>query len=202
MVWKATDRRGEDVTAGQAELSEQTLSAIRTLSDCYPTPRAAILPAMHLVQEQFGFLPDSAIARIAELVGVPAAEAMDVATFYEMFWRYPKGRKLVQVCESFCCELVGQVELLAALKKKLGIGPGQTTPDGRYTLITVQCLAACDKGPAVMVNDVLFERVTADRLDQVLSAETRSISHEALMRAVEMRRRLGAASGAPASANG
>jgi NADH-quinone oxidoreductase E subunit len=186
-MWKPIDRRNDDVKAQPTpDLSEQTRSLIRDVCNCYPTRRAALLPALHLAQEQIGYLPAKTLGQVAELLGLSPTEVLDTASFYEMFWLSPKGHKLVAVCESFACELCGQVDLLGALEGKLRIKPGETTPDGRFTLITVQCLAACDRAPVVMVNDVLFERVSVEKLDEVLAADTPPISHDTLVRAIEL----------------
>ena len=188
-MWTPIDRRHDDVKAQPTpDLSDQTRTLIDGLFACYPTRRAALLPALHLAQAQIGWLPEKTLLQVADLLGLPSAEVLDSASFYEMFWLTPKGRKLVQVCESFACALCGQIDLLGAIEKKLGIEPGQTTADGQFTLIVVQCLAACDKAPVVMVNDVLFEFVTPEKLDSILSADTPPISQETLIRAIELHR--------------
>ena len=188
-MWTTIDRRRDDVRVQNTpDLSEQTRTLIRDLLVCYPTKRAALLPALHLAQEQIGWLPEKTLLQVAELLSLPPAEVLDSASFYEMFWLKPKGKKLVQVCESFACELCGQIDLLGALEKKLGIKHGETTPDGKFTLMAVQCLAACDKAPVLMVNDRLFERVSVDKLDEVLSADTPPVGHETLVRAIELHR--------------
>ena len=186
-MWTPIDKRSDNVAAQDApDLSEQTRTLIRDLLACYPTHRSALLPALRLAQDQVGYLPPKTLLQVSELLGLPPTEVLDAASFYEMFWLKPKGRKLIQVCESFACELCGQIDLLGALEKKLGIKPGETTPDGQFTLITVQCLAACDKGPVVMVNDMLFERVSPQKLDELLAANVAPISHETLVRAIEL----------------
>ena len=180
-MWVPIDKRSDNVAARDApDLSEKARTLIRDLCACYPTRRSALLGALRLAQDQVGYLPPKTQLGVAEV--------LDAASFYEMFWLRPKGRKLVQVCESFACELCGQIDLLGALEKKLGIKAGETTPDGQFTLITVQCLAACDKGPVVMVNDVLFERVSPDKLDELLAANVAPISHDTLVRAIELQK--------------
>ncbi|MCG3178696.1 MAG: hypothetical protein BIFFINMI_01025 [Phycisphaerae bacterium] len=172
MAWKATDIRGVDVEAQETPaLSEQTVSEIRALFDRYPTRQAVLLPALHLAQAQIGYLPPKALLEIAGLLELAPAQVLDVVTFYEMYWRQPKGRKLIQVCRSMSCELCGQVGLLDAIKAKLGIEEGQTTPDGQFTLIAVECLAACDKAPVVLVNETLHEKVAVKDLDEILKPE-------------------------------
>lgn len=178
MVWNATDIRTID-PAGQdtPDLSADTVDAIRALFDDFPTKRAALLPALHLAQEQIGYLPPKAIAQVADLVELAPAQVLDVVSFYEMYWQRPKGRKLVQVCQSFSCELCGELSMMAKIKSRLGIDVGETTEDGQFTLIAVECLAACDKGPVVLVNDHLYEKVTDADLDEILSPAADADSH-------------------------
>jgi NADH-quinone oxidoreductase subunit E len=172
MVWETVDIRGIDVEAQEApDLTDQTLAAIEALFDRYPTRQAALLPALHLAQEQIGYLPPKVLARVADLVGIAPAQVLDVVSFYEMYWQRPKGRKLVQVCRSISCALCGQAGLLEAIKTRLGIDEGETTEDGQFTLIAVECLAACDQAPVVLVNETLHEKVTAADLDEILKVD-------------------------------
>ena len=175
MVWNAIDRRNEDVFAQAGpDLSADTADAIRAVIGRYPNKRAALLPALHLAQAQVGYLPLKVLAQVASLLDLPAQDVYDTASFYEMFWLRPRGRNLVQVCEGFACELCGQAGLLEAIKRKLNIEVGQTTPDGRFTLVAVPCLAACDKAPAVQINDELFGPVSEAELDGILGMGARS----------------------------
>ncbi len=169
MVWEAVDIRGIDVAAQDTpDLTDETVGAIRALFDNFPTKRAALIPALHLAQNQVGYLPPKTISQVAELIELAPAEVLDVVSFYEMFHTQPVGKKLVQVCQSMSCELCGELSLLEKIKTKLGIDVGETTEDGQFTLHTVECLAACDKGPVVLVNDHLYEKVTDAELDEIL----------------------------------
>jgi NADH:ubiquinone oxidoreductase subunit E len=94
---------------------------------------------------------------------------MDTATFYEEYWLKPKGKYLVQVCRSLSCELCGQREITEHLKKKLGVEAGETTADKRFTLIELECLGACGTAPVALVNEVLHENLTAEKIDDVLA---------------------------------
>lgn len=134
----------------------------------YPEPRAAIIDALKIVQSQRRWVPDGAVYAIADMLSVSAADVEGVATFYNRIYRQPVGRHVIAVCDSIGCFLMGFDQLYGALQQKLGIKPGQTTEDGRFTLLPVVCLGACDQAPVLMVNDATHFNVTADNVDQVL----------------------------------
>lgn len=136
----------------------------------YPTRRAALLPVLHAVQHKHQWIPYQALEEAAVFLGLSASEVMDTASFYEDFWLRPKGKYLVMVCQSISCELMGQLGLLEKVKAKLGIDVGQTTDDGRFTLMTAECLGSCDTAPVALVNDKLHENLTAENFDRVLDS--------------------------------
>lgn len=136
----------------------------------YPDPRAASIGALKIVQARRGWVPDGAIPAIAAELGLGAAEVEGVATFYSLIFRRPVGRHVIKVCDSISCFLTGYDELLAAVKTHLGIGYGQTTADGRYTLINICCIGACDRGPALMVDDDLHGPVEPGQVPALLGA--------------------------------
>lgn len=143
----------------------------------YPRPKSALIPLLHLAQEQDGFVADDAMAHIAELVGVTAAEVYGTASFYEMFKFEPVGRYMVNICTNISCQLLGGEELLHHAEQRLGIVPGQTTPDGLFTLEDVECIAACTEAPCLQVNYRYFHRITNDEFDGLvddLRAERRA----------------------------
>jgi len=141
---------------------------IETAMHHYPEPRAAIIDALKIVQNQRRWVPDGAVYAIADILSVTAADVEGVATFYNRIYRQPVGRHVIAVCDSIGCFLMGFDQLYGALQQKLGIKPGQTTEDGRFTLLPVVCLGACDQAPVLMVNDATHFNVTADNIDQVL----------------------------------
>lgn len=136
----------------------------------YPTRQAATLPVLHAIQHQYNWIPHQAIEEAAQFLGLTEAEVLDVATFYEEFWLKPKGKYLIQVCQSLSCELLGQVDLLSKISAKLGIDQGQTTPDGRFTLMTVECLGSCGTAPCALVNEVLHENLNQENFQQIIDA--------------------------------
>nr|VZI08890.1 unnamed protein product [Spirometra erinaceieuropaei] len=131
---------------------------------------AAIMPALDIAQRQHGWLPLSAMAKVAEYIGVPEIRVFEVATFYTMFNRKPMGKYHVQVCTTTPCMLggVGSDVIMEAVTKKLGIQPGQTTEDKFFTLSEVECLGACANAPMMQINDDYYEDLTPEDVDKIL----------------------------------
>ena len=169
MVWETKSRLEATVSDDKPVLTKKLCSEIKDLFGRYPNKRAALLPTLHMVQGELGNLSDQAMVEIAELLELAPAEIMDTATFYDMYTRQERGRHLIGVCESLSCELCSCEDLLHALKEKLGIEPGQTTEDKKFTLITMQCLGACDFAPAMLVDETLYKTVNVAELDEILA---------------------------------
>src|SRR5580700_6272238 len=119
----------------------------------YDDPRAASIGALKIVQKRHGWVPDAAIPAIGRQLGISAADLEGVATFYSLIFRRPVGRHVIKICDSVACFLTGGEELREALAAQLGARLGETTPDGRFTLLPICCLGACDKGPVLMIDD-------------------------------------------------
>ena len=151
-----------------ARLSARNVELAQQIIARYPRPKSATIPLCHLAQEQDGYLADDAMAHIAELVGVTAAEVLGTASFYEMFKRHETGRFCLNVCTNISCQLVGGDELLAHAEERLGVRAGGTTEDGMFTLEDVECIAACTEAPAVQVNYRFFHRLSTEDLDQLI----------------------------------
>lgn len=134
----------------------------------YPSTQAALLPVLWLCQERWGWISPGIERAIAERLGMSPAFVEGVVSFYTMFQREPPGRYLLQVCTTLSCQLCGTGELVAHLKHRLGIDFGETTPDGRFTLVDVQCLGACGEGPVVQINNDYYTGLTVERLDALL----------------------------------
>jgi len=139
------------------------------LAAAYPEPRTALLGALHLCQAELRCVPLEFQAWIADRLGMTPAHVRGVVTFYEMYSEKPLGRHLLQVCRTLPCMLAGSELLMEHLQRKLGLKPGQTTNDGRFTLVAVECLACCDGGPALMINETLHRRVSPERADALLA---------------------------------
>ncbi|MFC0712180.1 NADH-quinone oxidoreductase subunit NuoE [Azorhizophilus paspali] len=151
-------------------LSETERSAIEHEMHHYEDSRAASIEALKIVQKQRGWVPDGAIPAIGEILGIPASDVEGVATFYSQIFRVPVGRHVIRVCDSMTCFIGGHETILAALRQRLGIVPGQTSHDGRFTLLPVCCLGNCDKAPAVMIDDDTFGNLTPEGIEQLLEA--------------------------------
>lgn len=136
----------------------------------YPTRRAATLPVLHAVQHRYNYIPHQALEEAADFLDISTAEMLDTASFYEDFWLKPKGKYLIMVCQSITCELLGHDRLLEKIQDKLGIEPDQTTDDGRFTLITAECLGSCDTAPCALINETRHENLTCENLDQILDS--------------------------------
>jgi NADH-quinone oxidoreductase subunit F len=137
----------------------------------YPVKRSAILPALHLAQQQVGWITTEAIEYVASLLDLTPAQVHDTATYYTMFHFKPHGRTHVEICTNLSCALAGADGLLKRACEKLGVREGEMTPDGAFTVNRVECLAACGGGPAVQVNGEWLENCTEADLDRVLAGE-------------------------------
>ncbi len=151
-------------------LSDVERAAIEQEMQHYEDPRAASIEALKIVQEQRGWVPDGASEAIGQILGIPGSDVEGVATFYSQIFRQPVGRHIIRVCDSMTCYIGGHESILDSIKDQLGIAPGQTTADNRFTLIPVCCLGNCDKAPALMVDDDTFGDVTADGVATLLEA--------------------------------
>lgn len=134
----------------------------------YPEARAASLDALKIVQRRNGWVDDAQVAAIGQMLGISTADVEGVATFYNRIYRHPVGRHVILMCDSIACFLVGQEDLAAALMRHLGIGWGQTTADGRFTLLPICCLGHCDHAPAVMIDEDTHGLVSMDNFAQIL----------------------------------
>lgn len=151
-------------------LSETERAAIEHEMHHYEDPRAASIEALKIVQKQRGWVPDGAIHAIAAVLGIPASDVEGVATFYSQIFRQPVGRHIIRVCDSMTCFIGGHESVLGAIQQQLGIAPGQTTADNRFTLLPVCCLGNCDKAPALMIDDDTFGNVSAASVAKLLEA--------------------------------
>ncbi len=134
-----------------------------------PARRARLLAALYIAQEQYGWLSPEAIQRVASRLDLTPGQVYATASFYTMFKLAPQGQYRLQVCEGLSCYLVGGAEpVIDYIAGRLNIKPGETTPDGKFTLEVVQCLASCGTSPALRVNDELYEHMTPEKIDDLL----------------------------------
>ncbi len=159
------------------KLSEESRQRILAHKALYPEGRSAsaVLPALHVVQEQFGYVPSETLPEVAELLEMLVSQVDQVVSFYRMYFTQPVGKFVVKVCDSISCYLRGSDELLTQGANKLGIKVGETTADGKITLMKIECLAACGAAPCAQVNDEYVYNLTneqfAELLDQLKTAE-------------------------------
>jgi NADH-quinone oxidoreductase E subunit len=154
------------------EYTPENRARIEEIAARYPAERrrSAILPALYLVQQQQGYITASAMRHVAGVIGISAADVEDVVSFYTMFYTKPVGTYVVQVCRTLSCALNGAGRVTEAFREKLGIGLGETDPSGRFTLLEVECLGACDRAPVVMVNDHWQECASAEDAGRLIDA--------------------------------
>ncbi len=129
-----------------------------------------MLPVLYLAQEEFGYLSPEAIDYIAKVMELPSARVYGVVTFYTMLNMKPIGRHHIQVCRTLSCALMGSEKITALLKAKLCIHVGETTPDGKFTLSEVECLASCGTGPMMQINNDYYENLSEEKVEEILKS--------------------------------
>ena len=154
--------------SAQQPFEDVDIAAMKDIAARYEQPASAILPLLHYVQRLRGHLDQNELVYVADFLKVPHVRAYEVATYYTMFFTQPVGRHLIQVCRNLPCTLDGGPAVLAAIRNELGIGPGETTEDGAFSMVEVECIGACDLAPAIMVDDELHGRVTPDSVADLL----------------------------------
>jgi NADH-quinone oxidoreductase subunit E len=148
----------------EADLRE----AMETIAARFPQRLSAIIPILYLVQQRYGYVTGEGMELAAEILGITPAYVDSVASFYTMLYRQPVGKYVLQVCRTLPCALMGAEEIIACLQERLGIKPGETTPDRLFTLETVECLAACHVAPLMMVNETYKVRLDRAKLDAII----------------------------------
>lgn len=170
MSWKALDRLTPVVDPkAPPVLSEAVREKIRSFFPRYATKRATLLPALHVVQDALGHVPFPAMIEIAALLEIHPSDVLDTISFYTHFWTHEKGERVITACRSISCEVMGGSAVLEELKARLGIDEHQTTPDGKYSLVTEECLAGCDHAPCLLINEKLHKRVKPSDVAKILA---------------------------------
>ena len=162
------DEPSIDFSATETKITETTLAELRSIAARYPQARSALLPMLHLVQSVEGRVTPAGIEACADILGITAADVSGVATFYTMYKRRPIGEYHVGVCTTALCAIMGGDEVYAKLQDHLGIGNDETTSDGKITLEHVECNAACDFAPVMMVNWEFFDNTTPERATDIV----------------------------------
>lgn len=141
---------------------------IEQIAEKAETRRSALIPALWAVQKRLGWLSEESMAEVAGILDIPPASVQNVATFHTMFFTKPVGKHIVWVCRTLSCALKGAQEVEHYIYEKLGISSGETTPDGKITVMEAECLAACGSAPVMLVDNVLHENLTRKSVDRVL----------------------------------
>lgn len=155
-------------------ISESLKNELQARAASAITPREAAVDVMKELQRHYGWLTDEAVEEAAELLGLTTLQVEELATFYEMIYRLPVGRRVIHLCDSISCWSVGSGKIGEYLQEKLGIKPGETTPDGMFTLIPCCCLGNCGEGPTMMIGDTLYGELTPARVDEILERERKA----------------------------
>ena len=143
----------------------------------YELRQGALIPVLHEVQHAAGWLPWQALEEVAQFIGVAPSEAWDTASFYEEFWLQPKGTHVIAVCRSIACEVCDHAAVTKAVKAKLGIEVGDTTDDGAFTLIELECLGLCEGAPACLVDETMHLNATPATITQAIDKLRAADSH-------------------------
>jgi NADH-quinone oxidoreductase subunit E len=151
-----------------SRLTDDNVKLAREIIARYPRPKSALVPLLHLAQEQDGYVTREAMVHIGELVGVTSAEVYGTASFYEMFRFEPIGKYLINICGTMSCALMGAHDLMHRAEQKLGVKVGGTTSDGMITLAHAECQAACTEAPCLQVNYRYRYRVTPDEVETLI----------------------------------
>ena len=155
--------------AERPSFSDVRMAEIKALMARYPAPRSALLPILHMAQQDFSYLSMEVQQLVADVLGIRLMAVREVVTFYTMFREQPCGTYLLEVCTSVSCMLNGANELVTHLCDSLGIRVGETTPDGLFTVAEVECAGACGGAPVVQVNNIYHERADAAHMDAVIA---------------------------------
>jgi NADH-quinone oxidoreductase E subunit len=149
-------------------ISDEAFERFNEVVKRYPEKRSALIPILHEVQAEVGYLSPAAIEWVAGFLGLSPADVMSVASFYDMLNLEPVGKHMIYVCQNLSCSLLGAEHLIRHLENRLGIRMGETTPDGLVTLKRMECLASCGTAPAMQVDGIFYERMTPQKLDELL----------------------------------
>ncbi len=153
---------------GPVDWTDEEREQIEAICARYPTRRSAILPVLWMAQRKWDWLSFDVMRLVGKTLDLPPSEVYSVATFYTMLKKQPTGKYLIQVCHTLSCQLVGAEAIIARLKEKLAIKEGETTDDGLFTLMRVECLASCGSGPMMQIDDDFYEQLTPDVIDTII----------------------------------
>ena len=184
MAWTAKNSAAAEIDRRDKPYLTQAMrdTLTREILPRYETTLACTLPALHMVQHAHGWIPPQAMTEIARFLKIKPAEVLDTASFYEEYALSPQGRHRIAICRSIACEFCGHEMVTQAVKDALGIDVGETTDDGAFTLIELECIGSCGTAPAMLVDETLHENVMPERIGRILD-DARGASSEPLAQA-------------------
>lgn len=152
------------------ELKKNVITKIEHLAARFPQKNSAMLPALFIIQDEFGWIPPAAVKQLAEILETTPNKIYGVLTFYTMLNTKPVGKYHIQVCSNVSCSLLGAKHIIEYLSNKLKIKPGETTNDKKFTLTLVECLGSCGTAPVMMINDQYYENLTEQKVNSILKS--------------------------------
>jgi len=157
-------------------LSEKIKNTINGIRHQFPTEQALLLPLLHQIQNEYGWVSHDSMKAAGEFLNLPLSKVREVASFYTMYKLEPQGKVDLQICTNISCWLNGADKLVACAEKRLGIKCGETTKDGNFTLSQVECLAACGTAPALMLNEDYYESLDVPKLNEILDQASKDLA--------------------------
>lgn len=151
-------------------LSVESVQRIRENAAKYPQSRSALLPALHIAQNELGWISREAMEEVADILDLDPDQVEEVASFYTMYYTEPVGTYVMEVCKTLPCSILGADEIIEYISQKLGIEPGETTADGMFSLFRVECLAACHRAPVMQFNHRYYQDLTPEKIDALIEA--------------------------------
>lgn len=148
--------------------TEEELQKVKEIRSHYPTNLAAVMGVLHMYQDKFGYVAEEGIAYVARVIDVPVEHVLGVATFYEMYHQHPTGKHKLQVCTNVSCMLCDSDMVLRTIKEEIGIGIGEMTEDGMFSVHEVECLGSCGTAPVVSVNKQYVENLTPEKIHELI----------------------------------
>lgn len=170
MAWITKNSAGTQIeTRDEPYLTPDMVKELRqTYIPRYAKPKGALFPALHMIQHHYGWIPAQSMKEIAAVLEIAPSEVLDTVTFYEEYWEHPKGEHLISVCRSIACEFCDATKCTEAIKSKLGIDVGETTDDGKFTLVELECIGSCGTAPAALFDEDLHENLTPERAMELI----------------------------------
>lgn len=150
-------------------LSTDAIAKIQAAMARYPSPRAALLPALWIAQKEHGYVSEALALEVADTLGIPVNWVHEALSFYVLFHTQPVGKHVIWMCRNISCYLRGYEQIKAHLEARLGIREGETTADGKFTLLSNECLGACGGAPMIQIGDQYYENLTPERIDRILA---------------------------------